>query len=429
MPGLRPSRRQPMVLSRRLVLASPALLMAACAGQGGESRETLSEADSGVSGGVGQGGFENLEAVIANWLEEQSVPGFAGGLIRDGELVWARGFGLADVESERPMTERTLINIGSVTKTVTATAVLRAIENGDLSLDQDVNELLDFSVRNPRFSDEPITVRQLLVHRSSIRDGEPYEASYACGDPATPLGDWLESYFQADEVADYFHEWAPGTLEPPEEPRAYSNVAYGLLGHLLERVTDKTYSDVCRSWVFEPLGMSQSGFELDTVNANAHATPYSRVPEDFDPSSATGLRELLRDPSRFESLQPGDLAGHCLYSFATPPDGLLRSNVVELASFLRSYIHRGQLDGERLLKTETLDMALSDQHYGRALCWSRSSSLGGEPFWNHSGGDPGIATLMAFRPEQRSGLILLFNTSAPGPAFRGIVDAMLEELA
>ena len=413
------------LLSRRLVLASPAVLLAACA-RNGQAPGTASSAD----GTAGSGGSElsSLESAIESLLEEHGVPGFAGGLIRDGELVWARGFGAADLESGRPMTERTLINIGSVTKTVTATVVLRAVEQGQLQLDQDVGDIVDFAIRNPRFPDEPITVRQLLVHRSSILDGAAYEASYACGDSATPLGEWLESYFTADDVAEHFHEWAPGTSEPPEQPRAYSNVAYGLLGHLVERTSGLAYSEACRTLVFDPLGMSDSGFELASIDIDRHATPYSKVPEDFDPESMGELRGLLRDPDQFESLEPGDLVGHCLYSFGTPPDGLLRSNVVELARFVQAYIDRGQLDGARILESETVATALSDEHYGRALCWDRSRSLGGEPFWNHSGGDPGIATLIGFRPEQRSGFVLLFNTSDPGPAFRGIVDAMLVEL-
>ena len=102
-------------------------------------------------------------------------------------LAWARGFGFADIENRRPMTAGTIQNIGSVTKTVTTTLVLQDIEVGRLDLDGDINRYLPFPVRNPNHAQVAITIRQLLTHRSSIRDGEAYGESYRCGDRARIL--------------------------------------------------------------------------------------------------------------------------------------------------------------------------------------------------------------------------------------------------
>ena len=369
-----------------------------------------------------------LEAEIEALLKEHGVPGCAAGMVHGADTVWSAGFGMADLEADRPMSADTLLNIGSVTKTVTATAVLQQVERGHLDLDSDVQGWLGFDVRNPRHPRVPITTRQLLTHRSSITDALPYEQSYACGDPQTPLGQWLADYFGAAELDSHFHLWPPGELDPPEEPRAYSNVAYGLLGHLVERTSELSYEDYCRRHIFTPLQMSSSGFDIARIDSGRHAVPYTVLSEDFEVQPDFEESALGRYPLSERPPVPGEPYAHCLYSFATPPDGLLRTSVNELARFLLCWINRGSLGQAQLLRSDTVDLALSDRHFGRALCWSRSSTLPGEPLWTHSGGDPGIATLVGFRPEQRSGLIVLFNTSGPGPMFRQMVELLLETL-
>ena len=103
--------------------------------------------------------------------ERHQVPGLAAGILLDGRLAWANGYGFADIENRRPMTADTVQNVGSVTKTLTTTLALQDIEAGRLDLDGDINRYLRFAVRNPDHPKVPITLRHLLTHRSSIRDG------------------------------------------------------------------------------------------------------------------------------------------------------------------------------------------------------------------------------------------------------------------
>ena len=382
---------------------------------------------SAVADALSTGEFNELETTVRKLLTENSVPGFAGGLIKGGELVWAKGFGYADLETLTERTEGTIQNIGSVTKTATATVVFRLLEKGSFALDDDVNGLVDFSVRNPRHPEVPITIRQLLTHRSSILDGDAYGESYACGDGKVTLGEFLSAYFTEGDQEAVFHEWAPGTVDPPEDPRSYSNVAYGLLGHVIEKATGQSYEDALDSLLLQPLGMKSSRVLLAGMDPADHASLYSKIPEGFDPD-APDEDPLFKQPPWPADPEEGDLFAHCLYSFATPPDGLLRSNVVDLALLIRLYLGGGEVDGVRLLKEETVDMALSDQHFGRALCWARTDRPNGENFWNHSGGDPGVSTLVAFRREEKSAVIMLFNTSDAGSAFGGIANALIENL-
>ena len=212
-----------------------------------------------------------------------------------------------------------------------------------------------------------------------------------------------------------------------------STVAYGLLGHLVESASGLSYEDYCRQSIFEPIGMNRSGFRIDRIDTSSHAVPYSRIADDFT-NDEIGDDFVHKTLARYSADEhppvPGGLHPHCLYSFATPPDGLLRTSIHELARFLLLWIDKGASAGSqgdvRVLTAETVESALSEEHFGRAICWDRSTSLPDEPLWMHSGGDPGIATLVGFRPREKSGLLLIFNVDQPGSMFRAAIDLLLQ---
>lgn len=351
-------------------------------------------------------------------LDRHRVPGGAAGIILDGRLAWAKGYGLADIENRRPMTADTIQNVGSVTKTLTTTLALQDIETGRLDLDGDINRYLSFPVRNPNHPQTPITLRQLLTHRSSIRDGIAYGESYRCGDQTVSLEDWLQDYFAPSAPADHFHTWAPGTLHPPGSPRAYSNIAFGLVGLLSERVNGESYDTLCRERIFAPLGMTSSGFRLDTMDRAREAVPYKTLEDDFTPGD---LHELERAFARYPDAIPR-AGGHypfCSYSFATPPDGLLRTSIRDLAQFLSAWIGDGAIRGNessRILSAQSVAMALAPDHFEHPLGWHEvrrhfgsDAPIPGSTLIGHNGSDPGIGAVAVFRPEDRSGFVMMFN--------------------
>ena len=122
--------------------------------------------------------------------------GMACAIAGPGRVWCSGGFGLADMEHQRPMLADTLINVASVSKTVTAAAVMQLWEQKRFDLQDDVARYLPFALRNPHFPDVPITFEQLLTHLSSIRDNGPaYDRTYVCGDSPVALGEWLKEYF------------------------------------------------------------------------------------------------------------------------------------------------------------------------------------------------------------------------------------------
>jgi len=130
---------------------------------------------------------DDLDTFIKEVMEKSHLPGLSACIVRNSNIIWSKGYGWADIENKISMTPDTVQNIASVSKTVTATAVMQLWEKGLFTLDDDVNGYLPFKAQNPRFPDVEITFRQLLTHRSSIKDGPAYEQSYAPGDPQISL--------------------------------------------------------------------------------------------------------------------------------------------------------------------------------------------------------------------------------------------------
>lgn len=366
-----------------------------------------------------------LDPAFGRWVLEEMrlgrVPGLTLAIIDGGQLVHTAGYGWADLESRRPMTSQTLLNIASVTKTITGTAVMQLWERGKFKLDDDVSTYAGLEVKNPAHPRTPITIQQLLTHTSSIADGPAYKASYVCGDTSTRLSRWLQDYLQPNGSLfepKNFHAWKPGTYY------AYSNVAYGLLGRLIETCSGLSYVEYCRRHVFEPLGMRRSRFELAGMDRTEHATPYSYAT--INPMSSVRLIEPSWLPP--EQVGEGVSVPHCLYSFVTMADGGARTNAAEYSRLLLAYVNALNGTGTPgapagLLQRQTVRRMLTDQHVQpvpsapargiaiQGLTWAMKPQYGAGEIWGHSGADPGVATVAAIRPQDGRGLAVIGQAS------------------
>ncbi|RUV40492.1 class A beta-lactamase-related serine hydrolase [Mesorhizobium sp. M1A.T.Ca.IN.004.03.1.1] len=365
-------------------------------------------------------------------MQASHIPGLSLAIIDQGSLVYTAGFGLADIALGRAMTPQTLLNIGSITKTITCTAVMQMYEQEKLELDVPIDQYLPFTVRNPAFSDRPITTRQLLTHTSSIADSPLFWSNYGCGDPQATLRDWLQQYFTTGgsffDPKRNFNAWAPGSMYQ------YCNVTYGLLGLIVERLSDMSYPDYCREHIFAPLGMTDARFLLEGMPREKHATLYDYV-DDGDVTKVQMIDPEWSAPAGQKKMH----VPHCLYSYVTLSDGLARTTASELARFLMVYMQDGVMEGKRILRAETIKKVLSDQYVQSMPCSKQIQGLtwyqndGIKPYagtarrsmhgvWGHSGSDPGVSTYMGFRPTDGRGVVLLANLGGNPPARPEIVE-------
>ena len=181
------------------------------------------------------GPIDKIDAFIAAEMTRQRVPGGAVAVIRKGEVVLAKGYGLANVEHGVPVTPETIFQTGSVGKQFTAVALMLLVEDGAVALDESIAKFFPDAPPSWR----PITVRHLLTHTSGIPNfGEGFD---------------LQKNYTADELAKHAYgvklEFAPGARW------SYSNTGYVLLGIIIDRQSRKSYQEVLRNRVFGPLGM------------------------------------------------------------------------------------------------------------------------------------------------------------------------------
>ena len=218
----------------------------------------------------------DLDEFIEAEMQGQRIPGLAACIVKSGKIVWSKGYGWSSVKRRLAMDpDRTIQNIGSISKTVTATAVMQLWEKGRFELDDDINNYLPFSVRNPSHPDKPISFRCLLTHRSSIADSPAYMSSYACGDPRVSLETWIKDYFIPDgryyRREANFHPWSPG------KKHRYSNLGFGLLGYLVEKLSGESFTNFTKRTILDPLGMKTTGWMLSEIASESHAVPYVPV--------------------------------------------------------------------------------------------------------------------------------------------------------
>lgn len=362
----------------------------------------------------GQSAYDSVDAAVGKFMADMHIPGFATAIIKGGKITWSKGYGQADLVNNKAMSIDGIMNIGSVSKTFTTTAAMQLWEKGLIDLNADVNTYLDFKVRNPKYPDSQVTVFQILTHTSSIVDGKAYGESYTCGDPAISLNDWLRGALTEGGAfynnGNNFGDWSPG------DKRQYSNIAFGLLGLIVEKVAGQPFNSYCREHIFKPLGMEHTGWMLSEVDTNNYIRPYAYITEENRKDYMSYAR-MFPGESAFK---PGSYVAACLYSFPNYPDGLVRTSVRELSYYLAMMLNDGELNGKRILKKTTVEMMLTPQTQtdrSQGLTWRSSefeTPTGKVKLWGHSGLDPGIQTFLFFNPANKTGVITFQNNPADG---------------
>jgi CubicO group peptidase (beta-lactamase class C family) len=334
-----------------------------------------------------------VDDFIEKKIKESGMAGLGAALIVNKELIWAKGYGYADKENKVPFTPNTIMNIGSISKVFTGAAIMRAIEEKKLSLDEDINTYLPFKVINPYCPDEKITLRAIATHTSGLADRYPfYDSTYNYGGDATePLGEFLKNYFVSGGKyysKENFLNHKPGTY------REYSNIAAGLAGYIVEIATGMKLNEYTRQFIFKPLKMNNTGWFLSEINLANHSKLYQK--------QGDTIKQIQ------------------LYGGVTYPDGGVRTSVSELSRFFIALLNNGEYKSRRILKKESVDemlrfhyttttkpenVALNEKNSG--IFWSTKMNVSRI---GHGGSDPGVKTEMLADLSKKVGVIVFTNT-------------------
>jgi CubicO group peptidase (beta-lactamase class C family) len=355
--------------------------------------------------------FPAIDAYVAEAVSRDAVPGFAFGIVIDGELVHAKGFGVRDVLGRAPVDADTVFRIASMTKSFTAMAILQLRDAGQLALDDPAERYLPelAALPYPTWDSAPITIRQLLTHSAGFPEDNPW------ADRQIAANDAFESMVKREGIS---FSSAPGVaLE-------YSNLGYALLGRIIEAVSGERFPAYLRAHVLAPLGMTSTAcFERDVPRDRlAHGYSLDRGapveqpnPPDGSQDSAGCLYSSIRDLARYAAF----------HLAAWPPRDdvetgpLRRSSLREMQLGARTWGLRVRpATGDRPREVESTA-------YGYGLFQVETCAL--DLVVQHAGGLPGYSSFMRLLPEHGVGLIAL--AGAPTRTAKRAVEEATRMLA
>lgn len=370
----------------------------------------------------------SFDREMENFMKARNVPGGSLAIVKDGRLVYARGYGLADRERKIAATPKTLFRIASISKPFTAVAVMKLVQEGRLKLDDKAFERIDLEPV-VRFGKKPdprlreITVRQLLHHTGGWDRDESFDPMFRSDRIAQTVG--VERPADAHAVIRYMLgqslDFDPGARY------AYSNFGYCVLGRIIEKLTARTYEDFVVANVLKPLGIAgmRIGRTLDGQQAEGEARYY--MPGD---SKATSV--FARRPGRV----PQPYGGFHLE--AMDAHGGWIASAVDLARFAAALDAPGKLS---VLNAESMralyhppappvartDGKLDPWYYG--LGWMVRPTRSGKANYWHGGSLPGTNTLLVRRWDGLSWAVLFNQRSRDNKLPDGAIDSALHRAA
>lgn len=285
-------------------------------------------------------------------FEDNKLMGLSVVAVFENEIVYAAQRGMANVETKSLINENTLFRFASVSKVVTAMAMLKLHEKGLINPDDDISDILGYEVRNPHYPHTPITARMLLSHTSTIMDGETYSrflVDETYNNPAPPS---IREILHPGGA--FFHE----TIWLNKEPGKffnYSNLAYGLAGTVIEKASRQRFDHFVNEHILMPLNIN-GGFNVVELTDIANLATLYRMPDGEWVPQADSFYDAMPKAVDYTQYVPGTNA----LLFA--PQGGLRISPADLAKIMIVLMNKGSY-GNRQILTEK-SVALMEQQ-----CW------------------------------------------------------------
>ncbi|MCQ9640128.1 beta-lactamase family protein [Chryseobacterium sp. WG14] len=354
---------------------------------------------------------KELTDKLAKISKNTSFNGFGVALVNDRDILYQNGFGIATLKPFQKYDENTVQNIASVTKTLNGIAVLKAQELGKLKLDDPVNQYLPFKVTNPYHPQIPVTIRQLTTHTSSINDNSAYLNNNVVLKDTVDLANHLHidispTHFNPPSAKISIEEFLTHVLSEkgkwyakdvftenkPGEIFNYSNIGTTLAALVLEKATGMSYDTFTAKYILGPLQMNHSGWKFNAVN--------------FSKYTQTFINKQTPYP---------------YYSLNTYPDGGLLTTSSDMSKYLlelmKGYFGNGSILSKESykeyftpqLKAENFKDR-SNSEYSDEYNMGITMGFGSTGNFGHTGGDPGMNSVIWFFKDQKMGRYLIVNT-------------------
>ncbi|KAB1230179.1 serine hydrolase domain-containing protein [Chryseobacterium viscerum] len=340
-----------------------------------------------------------------------SFNGFGVALVNDRDILYQNGFGIATINPLQHYDENTVQNIASVSKTLIGIAILKAQELGKLKLDDPVNQYLPFKVTNPYYPEIPVTIRQLTTHTSSLNDNSAYLHNTVVLKDTIDLASHLHidispTKFNPPSAKISIEEFLTHTLsekgkwyskevfteDKPGEFFNYSNIGATLAALVLEKATGISYNTFTTKYILEPLQMNHSGWSFTTIN--------------FSKYTRTFINKQTPYP---------------YYSLNTYPDGGLLTASSDMSKYLlelmKGYFGNGSILSKESYKEYFIPQLQAknfkdriNSEYSDEYNMGITMGFGSTGNFGHTGGDPGMNSVIWFFKDKKMGRYLIVNT-------------------
>ena len=334
--------------------------------------------------------IEEFRNAVRAVLSDTGVPGAGLALVRTSGVEWAGGVGVADRDSNTPVTADTHFRVGSVSKTFIASAMVQLYLDGDVDLDTPVLEIApELKIDNAWEHANPVRVIHLLQHSAGFDDMHFNEIYAAPNAPELPLEAVLNR-----NPASRVVRWPPGTR------MSYSNPGYAIAGYLIEKITRENFEDRIAERIFKPSGMPTSSFYLT---------------KEDESNLAKGYRDRTGPAVLYSAIY-------------LRPAGNLHTSPLELGNFVHVLLNWGETKDDLVIDPEYLsnmehprttlaaDAGLRNG-YGSGIA---SSSIEGFPMLGHGGGIAGFVSKYAYSTSRDVGFVVLLNSTHSPEAMRRI---------
>jgi CubicO group peptidase (beta-lactamase class C family) len=338
----------------------------------------------------------SLDSTLAQLFALDLAPGMSIAVVRDTQVIYAKGFGWADVEARRPVTPQTIFYIASTTKSFTGLAATLLDEQGRIDLDAPLSRYLPTAKLQAPLDPDSITLRSLLSHTHGIGNDGPIVFRTAFTGEHT--NDQLLTLLAAHPPQTSGGQVSRGYV--------YGNIGYNVAALAMDVTLRESWRDVLQRTIFQPLGMTSTSAYVSRMPRERLAQPYRW------------------EPTGFARLPYGKGDGNMQAA------GGLVSTAADMARWLEAHINGGVVDGRRIFsataiaETHRRQATLSQNPRGLALNgygfgW-QIGTLGPDTILNHGGGFSGFSTSMSFMPQRRIGVVVMANDNGTGSALTAL---------
>lgn len=377
----------------------------------------------------------NLDSELSSLIGDgvTKVVGLGVIAFKGGKEVYSYFGGRRHINPDKKMTRQTLLRVASPSKIFVALSIMQLVEQGKISIADDVNDYLGFELRNPNFPDTPITIKMLASHTSSLRDGKFY---------MLPPQYSLKEFFRAGGVA--YEGGAHFSAKKPSEYFHYCNLNYGILGTIIESVTGERFDLYQKNHIFKPLAIG-GGYVVGNFTAEEFqnlGTLYLKNSAQMDDYKVLPRRDTVRLPDFYSDISLDcDLSDYQIGTNATifAPQGGLRISFEDLGKCLQMLMNRGEYNGRQIICAESFN-AMVSSHWQFDASNPNGDTLGGVmenyglgtykivgksrarlckdfeiDLIGHSGEAFGIISGVYFVPNTHDGAIFMINGTAIEP--------------